>query len=717
MRILILAAALAAAAAYADNPEREAKAAFLLDGEPPSAKAEGPGHEFDVLHYRLSLSIDTTSGYINGVASLTCRSEVAGLSQLRLTLAHLPVSSVMSGGVPLSYVYNDWHLYITPSVPLALGEEITFDIAYDGTPTTGLYYTPHCTYTMTEPDRSKYWFPCYDLPLDKATAELIITVPDDRIVASNGVLLSDTDNGDGTRTFHWREDHQIATYLISVAISDYVVWSQWHGDLEIRNFVYPQDYADSLVDFEQTPDMLAFYESVICEYPFDKYGMAEAPFGGAMEHQSCTTFGEVLIRGDKTYEWVVAHELAHQWWGDYVTPAGWEDMWLNEGFATYFDALYTEHRDGAAAFAGRLANFAQTYFNEDANIRYSMYDPERLFGSVVYEKGAWVLHMLRGVVGETVFWSILPEYAGRYAFGNANTEDLITVCGDQYGADLHWFFDPWVYEAGHPVYGLEWSAHEASKGWQVDVSVAQGQSEAPLFEMPIEFHIHTTSGVVVETVTVDEMTEEFSFSVDEEPTGVVLDEDSRVLKKTDGPQFSATPEGWLAPGWNLISLPLEPNEPHVEAVLDNCIDAGNVLDNSLYGYSPASGYAIYPAEFTEFERGMGYWLCLSAPAREVVFGTEAGGPVSMDLVEGWNLIGHPHDGPVPWASCTLADGVQTLTLAQAEAAGWVQAAAYWYDNGYHALAPSGGEDDTLRPWRSVWLLTYRPGLSLTVPAP
>jgi aminopeptidase N len=424
-------------------------------------------------------------------------------------------------------------------------DTLTIRVAYNGAPIQpfGLRFHPKVVYNLSEPDMARNWFPCYDEPWDKATSEMICTVPDDRFCASNGLLVSETDNLDGTKTYHWSTRYAHSTYLTSVAISDYVTFSHWYhssptDSMEMPYYVYPDKLADAHVSFAAAPAMMEFFSNTYGEYPFieEQYGTALAEVGGAMENFTCTTYGQVLVTGDNHYDWVVAHELAHSWFGNSVTMADWRDIWLNEGFATYGDALWQEHIGGPAALASRMEYFKGEYFDEDATNRFPMYDPVLMWGATVYEKGAWVLHMLRYVVGDAAFFDGIRMYYQMFAYSSATTEDLRSVFETVSGMDLYAFFDEWVYQPGYPEYRYGWYAFETGDSFHLNLAVDQVQTGAPVFTIPVEVLVTTAAGDSLVRLPVTSGNERFRLTFAAEPTDLVFDPFGRVLKTaTEGP--------------------------------------------------------------------------------------------------------------------------------------------------------------------------------------
>jgi len=240
-----------------------------------------------------------------------------------------------------------------------------------------------------------------------------------------------------------------------------------------------------------------------------------------MEHQTCTSFG---FWG----EWVYAHELAHQWWGDLVTLAEWADIWLNEGFATYSDALWQENLYGSEGLKTRMAEFKDIYFNNHTGPEHPIYNPPEghLFCVIEYEKAAWVLHMLRFVVGDDEFWKILKKYAQDYAYSNATTDNFRDVCEQVYGADLEWFFNQWIYEAGYPTYQFGWGSLGQNGA---RVVIKQMQENLPLFKMPVELQFILPSRTVKKVVWVGEKNNTFDFLFQESPVNVLFDPDAWIL--------------------------------------------------------------------------------------------------------------------------------------------------------------------------------------------
>ncbi|MEP7028027.1 MAG: M1 family aminopeptidase, partial [Candidatus Eisenbacteria bacterium] len=427
--------------------------------------------------------------------------------------------------------------------PHAQGDQLTLAVDYSCFPTTGFYHYGRNDYTLVEPDEAKNWWPCYDQPSDKATLDLYATVPDTNSCWSNGLLLGVTPATPGFSTWHWQETHPIATYLVSVAIAKYWQWTQSAAGLPIINVAFPEDSTKAKFDYANVPAMVTTFAGLWAPYPFDKYGQATVdPFGaGGMEHQTMTTLQRQLLRGDRRYEYVWAHELAHQWWGDWVTCVDFRDIWLNEGFATYGEAQWVENFYGPAKYDSTITAHMTSALNADANFRYAIYAPPvgYTFGTTIYKKGGVVLHMLRRILGDGPFYAGLSLYGSRYAYGTATSRDLQHAMEDASGQALDWFFDEWVFAAGIPTYQWSWqtipAADPPSPGQSdVTVFVKQVQTLAPYYKMPIPLKI-TRAALADTFVTVanDAVAEQvFVVRVNGSPTGVVFDPKNSILKRT-----------------------------------------------------------------------------------------------------------------------------------------------------------------------------------------
>ena len=321
-------------------------------------------------------------------------------------------------------------------------------------------------FVASEPDASAGWFPVNDHPLDKVTYSFHITVPEPYVVAANGLLIDVVDNG-ASRTYVWEASDPLASYLVTVNIAEYVMLTEVGPDgLLIRNFFPPDLAEDAAYDFGRTAEMIDLFSGLFGPYPFEAYGVAvigHVPF--ALETQTLSVFGTGAVTGDRSSEEVVAHELAHQWFGDSVSPARWGDIWLNEGFARYAQLLWLEHVDGPDTLDRRIrnmynvvggslwTNLSQQELRERLT---ELFPPpgkppsDNLFSSGVYDRGALTLHALRQRVGDRVFFEILRTHHDRHRYGTATTADFVEVSERVSGQDLERFFQSWLFEQALP---------------------------------------------------------------------------------------------------------------------------------------------------------------------------------------------------------------------------------------------------------------------------
>ncbi len=584
---------------------------------------------YDVLHYNLEIRFDPADQSVNGRVDMLLTCTAASLAQVAMQLHYnMVVDCVLVDDIETTFDLT-WLDNLTVDLPqtLSVGDTAEVILYYHGSPIGGslgaLFWDDHAggipiIASLSEPEGARTWWPCKDIPSDKATARMVWTVPDNLFATSNGLLQGSSDPEPGWKSFEWVENYPITTYLIAVTATNFAHFRNWYvtatGDsMPLDNYVYPEDSLNATVDFADLADVIAYFASVFGEYPFleEKYGHAEFPWGvGAMEHQTLTSYGNGGITGDNTYHWMMVHELSHQWWGDLVTCETWMDIWLNEGFATYCDALWIDFDEGHPAFQDRMEAFRQAYFYWDSSVegRFPIYDPDYMWGGTVYEKGAWILHMIRYVIGEENFWNFWLEYRDRFSFEAVTDAELQQTLEDVSGMDFQWFFDEWIYLAGYPEYEWGWNWETVSpESSQVDVSVVQVQDliqQTPIFNMPIEMGVTTTNGYELHVVQNNQSEQNFSFLVSGIPLDVDFDPNIWILKTAQQVPFaSAWPETSAEPVvCTLLELLQNPANPtaQIRLVLPIAQQATLTVYNSLGQRIAILAQGSQPAGETNF---------------------------------------------------------------------------------------------------------------------
>ena len=474
-------------------------------------------------------------------------STVGNLASVTLDLMNaMAVDSVRTGGTRLSFTQQATTVLITLDRSYANGEMVALDIYYRGVPGSSGFgsftFSSHAgapwVYTLSEPYGAKDWWPCKDHPLDKAdSADIWVTVDSTLKVGSNGKLVAVLNNGNGTKTHRWTERYPISTYLVSMAITNFSEFTNWFkytptDSMPVLNYVLPEHLASAQSNLPRTIDMLAIYSNRYGLYPFinEKYGHSEFGWGGGMEHQTMTSLNGFS-------ESLVAHELAHMWFGDMITCANWPNIWLNEGFATYSVAVYYEGKYGPANYV----TYMNSQMNSARNAVGSVYVRDTstvgsLFSNnLVYAKGASVLHMLRHVLGDSVFFRCLRAYASdpRFKFAVATTEDLKEVCETVSGVSLGYFFDEWIYGEKYPRYTYSWRAiPDTNGGYFVPIRIQQtsGTTNPVFFTMPVDFRLTGTSLDTTVVLWNNLADQSFQIHVPSLPTTGQLDPNNWILK-------------------------------------------------------------------------------------------------------------------------------------------------------------------------------------------
>ncbi|MGH9812393.1 MAG: M1 family aminopeptidase [Candidatus Acidiferrales bacterium] len=521
---------------------------------------------YDLQHVKVELSaLDWEKREIAGTVTLALAPLGDGLRQVRLDAAEMRIESVMAGEQPLEFVHNNGTLTVTLDRSYNAGEGIELAIRYRARPRKGLYFTgpdkeypkkPKQVWTQGESEYNHYWIPVYDFPNEKATSEMIVTVPADMIAISNGKLTEvREDKAAGTKTFHWREEVPHTSYLISLIVGKFDEHTDDAGGVPVENYVPPgTDAATVARSFEQTAAMIRYYHDWTgIPYPYEKYAQTtvEEFLWGGMENVSATTLYTDTLHDEAaapnfTSEGLVAHELVHQWWGDLLTCRDWSHIWLNESFATFFTNLWYEQRYGRDEYDYRRWEDMRDSLKEDREeyrrpIVMPVYvDEMDLFDSHSYPKGGLVLDMLRYVLGDAQFQKALRHYAAKHARQSVDTEDLRKAIGEATGQELGWFFAEWLYAAGHPEFSVNAEWQDDTKQLHLTVEQKQKREEmTPLFRMPVEIEVVTAQGQQTFRVEVSLARHDFYFALSERPTRVRFDPGQRIIKTLEFPRSRA----------------------------------------------------------------------------------------------------------------------------------------------------------------------------------
>lgn len=526
---------------------------------------------FDVQHYELHLNPLRGTSTLEGTAIVTIESTIDGLAGVQLDLRMLTVSSVTRAGNALVFAQAGDIMTISLDTTYDTGSTFDVEIVYSGTPDTesggfgGFWFFPFpiTDFSMgvglnaNPPSMGRYWFPGVDAPCDKATCDIYVETSGPKTAVSNGLLQSVvTDTITGRKTYHWQETHQIATYLMSISVAKYTAIPDTANPL-ITYYVHNNLVPQAAGTFANVPAMMATFESLFGPYPYDKFSYVTTPIGD-MEHQTCVSHSTALMSGTTANDDILAHELMHQWFGDLVTYDDWREVWLSEGFATYGEALFVEAQSGAAPYRNYVTNQLMAPYLVNAGIlTYPIYDPTFKWGTVVYEKGGVVLHMLRKVLGDTAFFAAMNGYLTNHAFSSAVTGDFQAACEAEYGSSLAWFFNEWIYQGGHPIIDWTWSSMPNGPNYDVSLGIVQSQTVGPaVYEMPVDFKILGAGTDTTVTVWMNAATQTFPVTVPFQPTSVQFDPLNWLLDEA-----ALVPTG-VADGTPAVPAALESNRPN-----------------------------------------------------------------------------------------------------------------------------------------------------------
>lgn len=511
---------------------------------------------YDVQNCKLKLSFNIPEKYIFGNLEMTALNLSDTLNRIYVNFSDkMKVNSILLNGTDAIYRRENDFIIINSQGIVKKENDFTLNINYEGAPENKgfdsfgfkTFDNEPAIYTLSEPEYAPTWWPCKDLTTDKFTSEVIMTVPSDLTAVSNGLLQEIREETDSTKTFYWKSGYPITTYLVSIAIGKYDTWSDSYSSqdgsksMNVDYYSYPSYTDKAKTDWKNTVDMIDYFSKKFGEYPFinEKYGMAM--FGwrsGAMEHQTVSSMGYTTVTGDQRYEDIVVHELVHQWFGDAVSPESWKDIWLNEGFATYGEALWIEHTEGKEAYQKYMKKQDYGYFQG------TVYDPEGfIFSPTIYKKGAWCLHMLRGVTGDSVFFDIIRTYFEKYKYKNANTQDFKNVCEQVSGTDLTYFFNQWIFTgSGRPEYKYSWKYddfmdQENSGVYTVRISLRQTQDGDEFYKMPVNVLVRTDKGDENFTFINNMKIQQFEQPVSGRPFEVIIDNENWILKKIEKEEY------------------------------------------------------------------------------------------------------------------------------------------------------------------------------------
>ena len=540
--------------------------AVLLGEVARADRPYAPSRDYDLQNVRVSLHFDMDQRKVMGEVTHTLSALRDGVTQLDFDCAELTVSSARVNGKDAAFDLHDDKLRVHLAQPAKAGEKFEVELKYEGKPTSGLFFIlpdkddpgrAREIWTQGEAEDTHHYIPIYDYPNDRTTSEMILSVPGDWLTVSNGKLLSVQDAPNGQKTWTWRQSLPVSTYLISFVAGEYKSTKDtWRG-IPI-SYNVPRGMEDTVgPTFSRTKEMLDFFsERFGVPYPWEQYAQTAVDdfVASGMENVSATTLAArdmvpaaLAAEKPEAADNLISHEMTHQWFGDLVTCKDWTNTWLNEGFATFGGTLWEEHHYGVDASSYRYWRQQNNWMQSKELypipiVTRDINDSVEYVGNV-YDKAAWVIHMLREEMGDEAFFRALQHYLEANRLQNVVSADLAKAIEESSGTNVNRFFDQWIYGAGAPRFTVRSTYDDAGK--KVSLSVRQTQKvegHVGLFRVPVDVAITTSKGEKLFPIEVSKADETFTFAVDGPPLLVLFDKGDKILKSVD---FQKTPEEWI----------------------------------------------------------------------------------------------------------------------------------------------------------------------------
>ena len=516
-----------------------------------------PDRAVDIQHFDLDVTPDFKNHRVSGTATFTFLPIQKPLDQLRLDAHDLAIHSVTSSTEISSWQNTDRALIVTFAKPISPTSQAKLTVTYEAEPKKGLYFrTPNMGYdpgdthlwTQGEPIEARHWFPCFDAPNEFFTSTMTCRLSEGMTALSNGRKVSDSvDEKTKLRVIKWSQETPHVNYLITLVAGYFKRLEEKYGDLSMSFWTAPSDFANAANSFRYTKECMEYLEEEIgVPYPWAKYDQVTVQdfHWGGMENTSISTLNASTLFSSETEnlrssQGLMAHELAHQWFGDLVTCKDWSQLWLNEGFATYYTHLFSGHKDGINEFRYGMyrdqkrltsrSNDTAPMVNRNYKIPEDMF---RKYGFLSYTKGSWILHMLRSQLGSDLFRKCVKTYLERHRHGNVVTEDLRSIIEENSGRSFDRFFDQYVYHAHHPELQITYAWDEKSKFAKLSVKQTQKiDDNVLLFHVPLPVRFKIDGQVVNHTLPINKLVEDYYFPLTKAPQIVRIDPDLTLLAK------------------------------------------------------------------------------------------------------------------------------------------------------------------------------------------
>lgn len=501
---------------------------------------QSPSGDVDIKHYTFRVTVNDTTDIIRGTAEvlLSCKQNISSV-ELDLISKNaqgkgMDVMEVKHNGKGLKFSHTNDRLRISLDKQISAGEQITISIDYRGIPQDGLIisknrFNDRTFFADNWPNRGRNWLPVIDHPADKASVDFIVIAPLHYEVISNGVRIEETYLSEFQKLTHYREETPIATKVMVIGVARFAIArAGMVNDIPVESWVYPQNRDEGFFDYAFATKILDFFISHIGPYSYEKLAnvQSKTTFGG-LENASAIFYAEDYVTGKNEHETLIAHEVAHQWFGNSATEKEWHHLWLSEGFATYFALLYNEFTYGIEKRQEEMIKDRDeviAFFKKDPMpvINPAITDPMDLLNVNNYQKGSWILHMLRIEVGDQNFWNGIRAYYQQFRNGNALTEDFQQIMEQEAGKDLDLFFRQWLYKAGHPVLEGDWKYDEITKSLKISLKQAQKGS---LFSFPLEIGIYEEGKLLphIERLYIDKESHQLILPLLKKPAKITLD--------------------------------------------------------------------------------------------------------------------------------------------------------------------------------------------------